>query len=200
MIACRACGGYVVHFWLLPYHTFILLPVEHTVKDVCEHIKAHVAEVIAEWDRLVREEPWFTLPAEHRINSLPEVVVGLVEASLCDPADVESHRQKVHAAAEHGYHRRTQNLPETVIFTEYHLLRQAIWHYLDSVGTEPRKLLRAVSQIDLALTVATNASLWGYHREAIEALGKWDEGMERLVHESPFLKARPAENTVEDRG
>jgi hypothetical protein len=171
-----------------PYDTSILSTTENPVKEVCENIKAHVPEVIAEWDRLVREEPWFTLPAKHRIDSLPEVLVGIVEASLCEPASVEAHRQKVHAAAEHGFHRRTQNLPETVIFTEYHLLRQAIWHFLDRSGTEPGKLLRAVSHIDLALTVATNASLWGYHREAIQALGKWEEGMERLVFESPFLK------------
>lgn len=166
------------------------------MKEVCENIKAHVAEVIAEWDRLVHAEPWFTLPVKHRIDSLPDVLVGIVEAALCEPADVEAHRQKVQAAAEHGYHRRTQNLPETVIFTEYHLLRQAIWHYLDQSGTDPGKLLRAVSHIDLALTVATNASLWGYHREAIQALGKWEEGMERLVHESPLLKASVMKNSA----
>lgn len=168
------------------------------MKDVCENIKAHVPEVIAEWDRLVREEPWFTLPAQHRINSLPDVVVGIVEAALCEPLDVKSHRQKVHAAAEHGHHRRTQDLPETVIFTEYHLLRQALWHYLERAGTEPAKLLRAVSHIDLALTIASNASLWGYHREEIMALGRWDEGLERMVHESPFLKAGAVKKTADD--
>jgi hypothetical protein len=166
------------------------------VKEICENIKAHVGDVIAEWERLVREEPWFSLPAAHRIDSLPEVVVGIVEASLCDPADVDSHRQKVYAAAEHGRHRGEQGLPETVIFTEYHLLRQAIWHYLERSGTEPGKLLRAVSMIDLALTVATNASLWGYHREAIEAMGKWEQGMERLALESPLLKAAAAKGRV----
>ncbi len=43
----------------------ILSTTENPVKEVCENIKAHVPEVIAEWDRLVREEPWFTGKQSH---------------------------------------------------------------------------------------------------------------------------------------
>jgi hypothetical protein len=43
-------------------------------------------------------------------------------------------------------------------------------------------------QIDTAITLATNASLWGYHRQEIEGMGKWQEGMERLIESSPLLR------------
>lgn len=36
-------------------------------------------------------------------------------------------------------------------------------------------------KIDTAITLATNASMWGYHRPEIEGMGKWQEGMKHLV-------------------
>lgn len=154
----------------------------------CDDIKAHVPEVLQEWERLVREQPWYSLPPEHRIDSLPDVVVGLVEASLCDPEDEESHWQNVVAAAEHGTFRREQGVPEHLILTEYHLLRLAIWRYLTGKFGSSDRTATAIMQIDTAITLATNASMWGYHRREIEAMGKWEEGMRRLVDCSPLLR------------
>jgi hypothetical protein len=163
------------------------------MKAICEHLKGHVSDVLVEWEQLVREQPWYSLPPDHRIDSLPDVIVGLVEASLCAPADVESHRRQVAAATEHGWHRRIQEIPEHLLLTEYHLLRQAIWYYLvDQFGSSDRTTA-AIMRIDIAITVATNASMWGYYRSEIEALGRWNEGMERIVSTSPLLReAQPA--------
>ena len=160
------------------------------MKQICEDIKAHTDEVIAEWEKLVREQPWYSLPRDHRVANLPEVVVGLVEASLCDPVDREAHRQKAWAAAEHGQLRRAQGVSEMLIFTELHLLRHAIWRYLMRTVGPTDRAVDAINRIDTAMTLATNAALWGYHREEIEALGKWPESLEALVEESPFLKGR----------
>jgi hypothetical protein len=157
------------------------------MQRICEDLKLNVAEVIAEWERLVREHPWYTLPSEHRVDDLPDVVLGLVEASICRPVGLDAPRAKVDAAARHGEHRRQQGIPEQSIFTEYHLLRQAIWYYLVRRFGHADSVTDAIMRIDTAITVATNASLWGYHREEIESLGKWDEGMRRLVSGSPFL-------------
>jgi hypothetical protein len=160
------------------------------MRAICEDIKQHVSEVLLEWEELVREQPWFSLPADHRIDSLPDVVVGLVEAALCNPFDEAAHRRKVEAAAEHGFHRREQEIPESLIFTEYHLLRLAIWRYLGRRHPPSDRINQAMLRIDGAITVATNASLWGYHRTEIEALGKWEEGVARITSSAPMLSRR----------
>lgn len=157
------------------------------MREICEDIKSNVSEVLLEWEHLVREQPWFSLPPDHRIDSLPDVIVGLVEASLCTPQDEDAHRKKILAAAEHGTHRREQGIPEHLILTEYHLLRQAIWNYLTAKFGSSNRTTEAIMRIDTAISLATNASMWGYHRQEIEGMGKWKEAMERIVASSPFL-------------
>jgi hypothetical protein len=158
------------------------------MQAICDDLKREIPAVLSEWDRLIREEPWFSLPPDHWIDRLPDVVVGLVEASLCDPPSIEAHRKEVSAAASHGWHRRQQELPEHLILTEYHLLRQAIWRYIiERFGPSDRST-EAILRIDTVISIATNASMWGYHREEIEGLGRWEEGIERLCSSSPFLR------------
>ena len=159
------------------------------LRIICDDIKAHVSEVLLEWEQLVRQQPWYSLPPDHRIDSLPDVIVGLVDASLCSPEDPEAHRQKVSAAANHGTHRREQGIPDHLILTEYHLLRQAIWRYLTRHHPPSDTTREAIMRIDAAISLGTNASMWGYHRPEIEALGKWEEGMERIAASSPFLQS-----------
>ncbi|HEV2149266.1 MAG TPA: hypothetical protein VGR37_17825 [Longimicrobiaceae bacterium] len=163
------------------------------MRAICEEIKANVPEVLAEWERRVRSQPWFTLPKEERVGSLATLLVELVDASLCSPPDVEAHRRAVKAAAEHGEHRRRQGIPDASLFTEYHLLRQAIWNFLCARYPPSERLVDAIARIDTAITTATNASMWGYNRAEIEALGKWDEGLERITQSSPFLGPRARE-------
>ena len=169
----------------------LLLPYEG-MKEICEDIKSHVPEVVTEWEWRVREQPWYSLPAEHRIDNLPEVIARLVEASLCNPADEAAHRQEVRVAAEHGANRREQGIPEHMILIEYHLLRQALWHYILRTFGGSDRTHTAIMRIDTAITLATNASMWGYHRAEIEALGKWEEGVEQITASSPFLRQYPS--------
>lgn len=163
------------------------MPDVPSMEDLCDDVRENVAEVVAEWERLVREQPWYSLPAKHRVDNLPDVVLGLADASLCTPADVQAHRRNVAAAVEHGAHRREQGIPESMIFTELHLLRLAIWNYMVRKFGASNPTVAAIMRIDMAITVATNASMWGYNREEIEALGKWDEGIERIVASAPLL-------------
>jgi hypothetical protein len=163
------------------------------MKEICEDIKSHVSEVLIEWEERVREQPWYSLPPEHRVDELPDVIIGLVEASLCNPTDESAHRAKVSAASEHGANRRAHGIPEHLILTEYHLLRQAIWYYLTRKFGYSERTATAITRIDTAITLATNASMWGYHRQEIQAMGKWDEGIERMIASSPFLQMRGTE-------
>jgi hypothetical protein len=161
---------------------------------LCADIRTNAAEVLAEWERLVREQPWYSLPPDRRIGNLQEVLIGLVEASLCEPRDLAAQRAQIEAACTHGVERRTQGVPEHLIFTEYHLLRQAIWYYLVRRHGTSDRVTEAIMRIDSAMTLATNASLWGYHREEIEALGKWDEGIRRILDSSPLSGDAPADS------
>lgn len=171
---------------LSPYVPAPVLRLQVRMKDLCDTLKSHVSEVLVEWETLVREQPWFSLPADHRIDSLPDVIVGLVGASLCTPVDAEAHRENIAAATVHGAHRREQGIPEHLILTEYHLLRQAIWRYLIGKVGASERTADAMMRIDSAVTLATNASMWGYFRPEIEAAGKWEGGIERMVASSPL--------------
>jgi hypothetical protein len=155
---------------------------------ICEDLRRHIGEIVGEWERLARAARRPS-SSEHRASeALADVIIGLVEASLCTPANVSAHREKVRAAAEHGYECRQRGLPDEAVLSEYHLLRQALWEYLArSFG--PHRSLKAIARIDSAISIATTASLWGYNREEIRSLGKWEQGLERMTLASPLLAA-----------
>lgn len=159
-----------------------------SLAEICQDLKTHVGEILRGWEERAHGEPWRSLSPEQRIDHLPSVVVGMAEASLCDPQDREAHRQKVAAAAEHGRTRRSQGIAEQVMLAEYHLLRQAIWAYLAERFGHSERTTDAILRIDSAATDATAASLWGYHRDELVALGSWDAGIERIAGLSPFLR------------
>ena len=156
------------------------------MKQICESIKNEADRILELWEEIARQDPWLDLPRKHRIDGLPEVVVGIAEASLCDPFDRESHRRKIVAAMEHGRERRKQGLEDALIFTEYHLLRQAMWRFIRD-GFDPRRGVEAITRIDTAITLATIASLRGYHAQELEARGNLNEAIEQLTDQSPLL-------------
>jgi hypothetical protein len=160
------------------------------MKSLCEDLVTNVPEIVRTWEELLERQPWFLRPKGFRDDTLPEVVLGLISAALCEPACEEVHRKKVQAAAAMGWSRRVSGLPEHVMFTEFHVLRQAIWYYLERRYGLTEEVSQAIFRIDAALSLATNASMWGYHRSEIEALGKWEEGITRIIRSSPFLQPR----------
>lgn len=157
---------------------------------VGEHLKEHIGEVRAEWEMLVRERGTPTVPAPHGIDSLPRVVAGLAEISLCNPISISAHRRLMDDAAEYGYGCRTHGVPQHLIPAGYQLLHEALRSFLsrkfrhDSAGA-------ALVQLRSATTLAINGSMWGYYRPEIQALGRWERGMERLILLSPFLRRNP---------
>ena len=170
-----------------------------SMKEICESVRGHVPEIVREWEQLVWDSPWMGLPRAHRINGLPDLIVGLVEASLGDPEDLERHRQKVAAAVEHGVQRRAQGVDEHLVLTEYHLLREAMWRYLRRRYGPSDAATEAIMRIDTAITLATRASLQGYYRDELEAAGRWEGIVDRLAVESPLLKG-PAREAEPSRG
>ena len=156
------------------------------MRELCGDLAGHVRGILAEWRALPAEEPWLVLPAAEEIDHLPGVIVGLLNASLCEPERGATYREKVWAAARHGGDRRRQGFGEPVLFTEYARLREAIWRYLRRLG--PADAARAaIVRVDGAITCATRASLLGYHRPELEQLGLWPEKLEALAREGPLL-------------
>jgi hypothetical protein len=145
---------------------------------LCDYPNALVPEILAEWQTVAAEEPWMALHEHERLDSLPEVVRGLLDAALRLPNARAVYLTHV-AAAKHGTDRRAQGFAHDLILTEYYLLREAIWRvirrrYPTDAGT-------AVLRIDNALATATRASLLGFHRDQLESAGHWPGALEQLA-------------------
>ena len=95
------------------------------------------------------------------------------------------------AAAEHGRQsKRSGDGSEALILTEYHLVRTVIWRHLQRrYGDDASLAVAAISRLDTAITLATQASLLGFHYEILEARGEWPGRLERPAAESPVLHA-----------
>lgn len=159
------------------------------VQRIASHIMDNPQAVIAVWEKLVIEEPWFSLPREDREGFLPEVISSLGEASLLAPGELESCRKTVVAAAAHGRGRRGQDIPESLIPIEFHLLRQAIFRYLTQTFPPSEALYAAILSLDTSISLALNACMWGYFRDEIEAQGMWDAAVEKLVESACSIPA-----------
>ena len=132
------------------------------------------------------EEPWRSLTPEERLDLLPELVLRLLDVAICDPSDVTGHREAVWAAVRHGEARRRQGVDHDHVFQEYFLLRETVWHFLRQRGSTEERT-EAILGIDAVISLATTASLRGYHRAELEARGGWAEAVEALIEASPLL-------------
>lgn len=155
------------------------------MKEICEDLKSNARKLVEKWDRKTRGEPWASLPKDYRVDHLPDVLSGLVEASLCRPLDEEAHSENLWAAVNHGSQRRKQGVAEHVLFREYHLLREVIWRYLRK--QDYPDLLQAITRIDAAISLALMGSLRGFYRAELEEAGQWGETIDWLLQSSPFL-------------
>ena len=144
------------------------------------------ALVIDRWEEMIGEEPWSHLERDERIDALPRVVIRLVEVTLKEPYDPAEYRTDVHAAAVHGEHRREQGVDEDLIYREYHYLRQAFWEYFEEVSGSRREMTEAIQRIDSAITLATMASLYGFHQQEMENEDAYRRKIESLADDSPL--------------
>lgn len=143
-------------------------------------LRERADDVLARWADLVKEEPWFSLPPEHRQSNLREVLLAIADAMVAG-ADRAALRGLVLAGAQHGSNRRAQDVPEMLLPTELHLLRQALWRFLHEDLTADGATYDVMLIIDGRITLALNAGMWGYYRDEVEAHESWDAAVERLI-------------------
>lgn len=144
-----------------------------------EYLIAHVDRVVDRWEALARTEPWFVLPRDDRRDHLPDLVQAVARAALLS-GQRNRRADVVGAAVLHGSTRRQAGCPESAIPLELHLLRRAITRELIDSAPPTEAVYTAIRAVDEYISIATNASLWGYFRAELEAQGIWENSVQKL--------------------
>ena len=153
------------------------------VHTVCESIKAHLPAILNDWCSTAEFEPWISVPPEHRASNLYQVAMALVEVAT--GGDDTAQLRSVLEAARHGEQRRHMGFPESVLLSDFQLLRLVVWRDIQQNYGHAPEGLQTISRIDTALTLATVASLRGYHRSSFAAHSAWPEHLQQWVHDWP---------------
>jgi hypothetical protein len=148
--------------------------------EIRDAILEHVHGIVGAMQGAAASEPWLALPQGYSLDSVPELILTLVDEALAN--DPDAHVRKVWTAVQHGGDRAATGFPDPLLFTEYHLLRMAVWSFVTTTF-DPDDALQAISRIDAAITQATTASLLGYHRLALERRGDWPAAVHRLIEQ-----------------
>ena len=149
------------------------------LREIGESIKSHLPEIVEDWQTTTKQEPWLSLPSEYRMDNLAEVIRSMVDAALGEGDRREARIRKLREAAKHGEHRMQMGFAEQVLFLEYYLIRQSLWRFVEQhhSGSAAQVIMR----LDAAITLATVASLRGYHKATFESRGEWPDAVEQLA-------------------
>ncbi len=134
---------------------------------------AEVGEIMAEWDRNTHDLPWSSLEAGDRQNNLASVITRVIDCAMSDASRDLRVDAMIDAACGHGESRRKQGFDVSMLFREYDLLRAATWRELSALSASPTSY-NAIFVIDGLLSVATRATVLGYHRAEMEANNLWE--------------------------
>lgn len=157
------------------------------IHEACEAIDGQadhlVHRVIDQWGKLGSAQPWLSLPAQVTHDHLADLLKALAQAALCTLNDPAARRRLVDRAGQHGIDRHVEGFSEELLYREYHLLRTFLWEWIRQQWGHRDDAHRAILLLDAAITLATSASLRGYHRPTLEARGEWPAAMDELVNE-----------------
>jgi hypothetical protein len=120
--------------------------------------------IIAEWDRLVLEEPWHVQPDRFGADVLHDTVRAVLDVAAWSGSGAAANERLVRAAAAHGDARRKQVGGGDAVLGEYHALRTAIWRFLQRSSLTGPDALATVLRVDVAIGVATIVALRACHR------------------------------------
>ncbi|HET9982555.1 MAG TPA: hypothetical protein VFQ38_03175 [Longimicrobiales bacterium] len=143
-------------------------------------------QVLEDWREVGRKEKWLALPESITYDSLPEVLQAIAAVALVTPFTAAACRTLVGFAAEHGETRQREGFPESLIYTEYQLLRRSLWEFVHD-RIEPEAAVDAIMRVDAVLSLGTLASLRGFHRPTYEARNAWPRTLDELAKEWPLF-------------
>ena len=140
---------------------------------------AEVPEIMADWDLNTQELPWSAIEAAERQNNLASVITRVIDCAMSDATRDLRVDAMIAAACSHGESRREQGMEVSSLFREYDLLRAATWGHLSLMISSPTSF-SAIFVIDGLLSVATRATVLGYHHAEMKANGLWTAHLEEL--------------------
>lgn len=128
-----------------------------------------LARVIAEWERLSREEPWHLDPHRFGVDSLHETIRAVLHITTWGDTDGFAPERLVRTAAAHGEQRRAQGARDDALLREYHALRAALWRFFQDGPLDGPTAIAAIMRVDVAIGIATIVALRSYHRSELPA-------------------------------
>lgn len=166
---------------------------QSAVHSACHAIEAEaeqlVTQIIDHWGKVATDEPWLSLPAAVSHDHLADLLKALANAALCSLHEEASRRWLVERAAQHGVDRHMEGFSEELLYREYHLTRTFLWEWIRDRWGRVGDAHEAILLLDAGITLATSASLRGYHRPNLEARGRWPGALDELIEEYwPVLK------------
>ena len=155
-------------------------------EEIRSGIHEHVPQLLREFADSTEDEPWIHLPADFKTDDLDSVLRHVADLALGDADDTAvTCRKVIDEGARHGELRLRHGFPDALVFQEYYILRNLIWTYIRQHHQDQNGKLafEAIVRVDAAVTLATKASIRGFHRPAFEELGRWPECLVALEDE-----------------
>jgi hypothetical protein len=148
--------------------------------DVFDTLARHIPEIAHEWTHLTTRELRLAAPDAPCRDALLSVLGGLLDmARSPSRATVTA---LVEQATADGVCQRAAGVPDHSLLTEYTLLREAVWRTARRHGAQLTEL-SAMLPLDLAVSTASRAALVGYYRQELDASGRIDEAVEKILRE-----------------
>jgi hypothetical protein len=153
------------------------------MSTLCDGLDSNISAIVAQWKQLTNRPPWTTLSAADWVDHLPPLLRAMIEGVVCHGGSHEARQRVVEQAILHGAHRRRHGLSLDNILEEQAQLRQATWRFLTEKAESivNSTIVTEIVRLDGAISVATIASLSGFHQAEIERTREWDEVIARLV-------------------
>ena len=137
---------------------------------------AQIDGVIGEWRGMVTQEPWASIPGDHLVDALPEILPKMFRLAGSGAVKIDGHLSEIISEA-HGYFRRNDGVPLGAVAEEWNYVKRACWKVLNNAGVDESTLSSAVQRLDVLVDAAIGLTLRGYYAPELDALrGK---GLER---------------------
>lgn len=147
-------------------------------------LRERLPEILAEWKRLVEDEPWHAVPDVADGDPFTEAIDAVLHVATWSGAGRAAHERLVRAASAHGEQRREQRDGGALLLREYHGLRTAVWRHLRGATLARPDVLVAMLRIDVATDVATTIAMRALHRDWHASAASWELDLLQQVQAS----------------
>ncbi len=141
-----------------------------------EILIGEVDRVLEEWRVLMRAEALAELPPSRLIDSMPEILPGLIRHAR-DGATHLEEELKVRIASDHGTTRREDEVPVETLAAEWHALKRAVRQVLARHGFVNEVAVEAIQRLEHLIDDAVGYTLRGYYQPELDTLK--GRGLER---------------------